>query len=166
MSSTFLSDEELMRQLQGGDQIALEELYSRHSKKVWSYVSKRVAREHAEDLYQDCFIKLVDRKDSWKGQPFVLWLYVVLRNLLIDFYRSQARGKRLIDSLSEAESNSMSNVDFDELIEGAPHETRKLLNDFFQKGFTYKELAHEYELSEISLRKRVSRALAFLKKGD
>ena len=166
MEST-ISDEELMQQLQSGSHEALEELYARHSKKVWTYVSKRVKREHAEDLFQDCFIKLVEKKDSWNKQPFVLWLYVVLRNLVIDFHRAQTRGTRITGSLKPlVETDTMSANDFNDLIEGVAPETQKLLSDFFKEGFSYKELAHQYETSEMSLRKRVSRALAFLKKGD
>jgi RNA polymerase sigma-70 factor (ECF subfamily) len=165
--STTLSDEELMQQLQGGNQHALEELYARHSKKVWTFVSKRVSREHAEDLFQDCFIKLVEKKDSWNKQPFVLWLYVVLRNLVIDFHRAQTRGTRIMGLIKPlVDDHSMNSSDFNDLIEGVAPETQKLLSDFFKEGFSYKELAHEYETSEMSLRKRVSRALAILKKGE
>ena len=166
MSKT-LSDEELMQLLQGGSQLALNELYARHSKKVWSFVSKRVSREHAEDLFQDCFIKVVEKKDSWNQQPFVLWLYVVLRNLVIDFHRTQSRGLRIIGLMKPlADDHSMNSLDFNDLIEGVAPETQKLLSDFYKRGFTYKELSQEYEASEMSLRKRVSRALAQLKTGE
>ena len=166
MDSASFSDEELMQQLQDGKQEALEALYERHSQKVWTYVIKRLKREHAEDLFQDCFIKLVEKKDSWNKQPFVLWLYVVLRNLVIDFHRSQVRRTRIIGSLTPETEADFNSSDFNDLIEGVAPETQKLLKDFFKEGFSYKELAHQYETSEMSLRKRVSRALAFLKKGE
>jgi RNA polymerase sigma-70 factor (ECF subfamily) len=165
--SKTLSDEELMQQLQGGNQLALNELYDRHSKKVWTFISKRVSREHAEDLFQDCFIKIVEKKDSWNKQPFVLWLYVVLRNLVIDFHRAQTRGGRIMRLMKPlADDHSMNSIDFNDLVEGVAPETQKLLSDFFKEGFSYKELSQEYETSEMSLRKRVSRALALLKTGE
>jgi RNA polymerase sigma-70 factor (ECF subfamily) len=160
-----LSDEELMLRLQKGDKTALAELYERHSKKVWAYINKRVPREYADDLFQDCFVKLVEKKDSWHQQPFVLWLYVVLRNLIIDFYRKVKIEKRVLDKIRPL-NDSRPEADLDELVADMPPETSKLLKEFFQGGWSYKELAQKYELSEISLRKRMSRAIAFLRKGE
>lgn len=83
------TDEDLMYLLQSGDHKALLVLYERHSEKVWSYLQKRVPREDAEDLFQDCFVRLIDKKSSWKGQPFVLWLFVLIRNTVSDHYRGK-----------------------------------------------------------------------------
>lgn len=56
------TDEDLMYLLQSGDHKALLVLYERHSEKVWSHLQKRVPREDAEDLFQDCFVRLIDKK--------------------------------------------------------------------------------------------------------
>ena len=55
--------------------------------------------------------------------------------------------------------------DFQELVTNMSPETSKLLTEFFKEGWSYKELADRYKLTEVSLRKRMSRALALLKKG-
>ena len=55
------TDEELMTLLKNGDEgQAILELYNRHSKKVYAYLIKRNSRPVAEDLFQDCFIKIID----------------------------------------------------------------------------------------------------------
>ncbi len=159
------SDEDLMRQLQNGDSNALGLIYERHSEKVWSYISKRLPKEAAEDLFQDCFVKLVEKRDSWKNQPFLLWLYVVLRNLVTDFHRSNKVEKKYLDRMSTSEEPILDGKDFQELVANMSPETSRLLTEFFKEGWSYKELASKYELTEESLRKRMSRALAVLKKG-
>jgi RNA polymerase sigma-70 factor (ECF subfamily) len=159
------SDEELMRQLQNGSSTALAVLYERHADRVWSYVSKRLPKEAAEDLFQDCFVKLVEKKDSWKNQPFLLWLYVVLRNLVIDFHRSHQVEKKYLERMPSPDEPIEAGEDFQDLVKDLAPESSKLLTEFFKEGWSYKELAGRYELTEMSLRKRMSRALALLKKG-
>lgn len=159
------SDEELMQRLQIGDPEALSLIYERHSEKVWRYISKRLPDEAAEDLYQDFFIKLVEKRDKWKGQPFILWVYVVLRNLVTDFHRSNIVEKKYLDQMDAPESPVNEGQDFKEMIEDIPPETSKLLTEFFKEGWSYRELAEKYEVTEVSLRKRMSRALSLMKKG-
>lgn len=160
-----LSDEELMQRLQEGDSQALGLLYERHSEKVWSYINRRLPHEAAEDVFQDLFVKLVEKRNSWKNQPFVLWLYVVLRNLITDFHRSHRVEQKYLDKMTISEGPVADNGDFQELIKDMPLETSRLLTEFFKEGWSYKELAAKYEVTEVSLRKRMSRALGLLKKG-
>lgn len=159
------SDEELMQMLQRGDASALGTLFERHSDRVWSYVSKRLPKQAAEDLFQDCFVKLIEKKDSWKGQPFLMWLYVVLRNLVTDFHRSHQVEKKYLDRLEPADEPIRDREDFQELVKNMSPETSKLLTEFFKEGWSYKELAARYEQTEVSIRKRMSRAMSLLKKG-
>lgn len=154
-----------MQLLKNGDSEALGMIYERHSQKVWSYISKRLPREAAEDLFQDCFMKLVERRHSWNNQPFLLWMYVVLRNLVMDFHRSNRVEKKYLEKMVSPDEPIADNKDFEELVENMSPETSKLLTEFFKEGWSYKELAARYELTEVSLRKRMSRALALLKKG-
>jgi RNA polymerase sigma factor (sigma-70 family) len=115
------SDEELMSLLQTGDSTALASLYERHSGKVWSYINKRLPKEQAEDLFQDCFIKLVEKRHVWKGQPFLLWLYVLLRNLVTDFHRSNQVEKKYLEKIAAPEEPIVDQKDFQELVERICH---------------------------------------------
>lgn len=164
MALTELSDEELMRRLQGGDSSALFELYERHSDKIWSYLKKRVPRAQLEDLFQDCFVKIVEKKDNWEDQPFVLWLYVIIRNIVIDFYRNTKLEQKVMDKFF-LNAELPLDTKFEDIISNLPPDVSKLLTEYFQEGWSYKELAQRYDVSEVSLRKRLSRALGLLKKG-
>lgn len=165
MKPTDHSDEELMRLVQAGEKQALVLLYERHSMKVWSYLQRRVPAPCAEDLFQDCFIKIVDKKDGWRGQPFVLWLYVLLRNLVNDYYRGKKIEGRFIDKIVKDHDLKSPSIEVDEILGSMPEEKAQLLREFFSEGWSYKELAQRYEITEISVRKRLSRAIKILK-GD
>lgn len=157
------TDEDLMYILQNGDQKALLVLYDRHSEKVWSYLQKRVPREDAEDLFQDCFVRLVDKKSSWKGQPFILWLFVLIRNTVSDHYRGKKLENRSLQKLVDSHDEKDPSILVDEILNSMPEDKARLLKEFFEEGWSYKELAVKYEISEVSLRKRLSRALKILK---
>lgn len=163
MDSFELSDEELMVKLQGGDSLALIMLYQRHSNKVWTYLKRRVPPEDVDDLFQDCFVKLVEKKEQWSNQPFVLWLYVVIRNLVADHYRGLKLERKMADARALEKDLSLT-LKFEDLIANMPPEVSRLLKEYFQEGWSYKELAQKYDTNEVSLRKRLSRALKLLKK--
>ncbi len=160
-----LSDEDLMKRLQNGEAEALIEIYGRHSSKVWSYLLKKVPRDSVEDLFQDTFVKLVEKKVNWSGQPFVLWLYVVLRHLTMDFYRDEKLEKRILGQYT-VDSEEIDGLPFEDIIANMPPETSKLLTEYFKEGWSYKELAEKYNSNEVSLRKRLSRAINLLKKDS
>ena len=145
------TDEDLMYLLQSGDHKALLVLYERHSEKVWSYLQKRVPREDAEDLFQDCFVRLIDKKSSWKGQPFVLWLFVLIRNTVSDHYRGKKVENRYLQKLIDSDDGNDSSTVVDEILTSMPEDKARLLKEFFEEGWSYKELAVKYEISEVSL---------------
>jgi RNA polymerase sigma factor (sigma-70 family) len=159
------TDEELMTGIQKGSQEALLELYTRHSGKVWIYLRKRVPSENVEDLFQDVFVKIVEKKEGWSGQPFLLWFYVVIRNTVMDFYRDKKIESKYLDLLSLQPQADYSHVQIEEMLSSVSKENAKLLREFFAEGRSYKELAHSYELTEVSLRKRLSRAIKILKRN-
>lgn len=145
------TDEDLMYLLQSGDHKALLVLYERHSEKVWSYLQKRVPREDAEDLFQDCFVRLIDKKSSWKGQPFVLWLFVLIRNTVSDHYRGKKVENRYLQKLIDSDDGNDPSTVVDEILTSMPEDKARLLKEFFEEGWSYKELAVKYEISEVSL---------------
>lgn len=161
----IISDEELMSKLREGDQDALLELYSRHSGKVWLYLRKRVPAASVDDLFQDIFVKIVEKKDAWSGQPFLLWFYVVIRNTVMDYYRDKKIETKYLELLSTQSQPSIASHKLEEILATLSKENAKLLREFFEEGLSYKELADSYELTETSVRKRLSRAIQVLKRS-
>ncbi|HEY0174237.1 MAG TPA: sigma factor, partial [Pyrinomonadaceae bacterium] len=62
------SDLELTRAASSGDMPAFEELYSRHSRRVYSLCLRMTANTaEAEDLAQEVFIQLYRKAGSFRG---------------------------------------------------------------------------------------------------
>lgn len=164
MISDETSDEDLMRKLQEGDASSLIHLYGRHANRVWIYLKKRVPPDRVEDLFQDTFIKIVEKKAQWNNQPFVLWLYVILRNTMVDYYRDEKIERRMIERLTP-DFDELLPQKFEDIVGHLSPDASKLLEEYFKEGLSYKELSERYNSSEVTLRKRLSRAISILKKG-
>jgi RNA polymerase sigma-70 factor (ECF subfamily) len=98
------SDDELMEGVASGDLAALEQVYDRYSRLVFS-VSVRVLndRQLAEDVVQEVFLRLWRRPASYdpaRGR-FVSWLMSVTRNRALDEWRRFARRRRVEEQESD-----------------------------------------------------------------
>lgn len=98
------SDEELMRNVAGGDGSALAVLYQRYAGAVYSLAYRVVNnREVAEELLNEAFLR------AWKQAPsfdarrgkFSTWILSVTRNLSIDELRSQRSRPQKADRVGE-----------------------------------------------------------------
>jgi len=159
MTLEALSDESLMRRLQQNDLPAFEVLYERHAKRVLSYFQKRSPR--AEDLFQECFMRVLERREQWNGAPFLPWLFVLARHLLIDDYRRES--SRRAEQIGE-ETAAPSKLEIDEWLEGLVGSEQTLIKEHYMAGLSYRELAQRYQTQEATLRQKISRALRKLAK--
>ena len=75
-----------------GDRKAAVRLYDELGAKVYGFFFARTgAREIAEDLSQDIFVRLVEKVETFdeaKGR-FTVWFWQMARNMLIDHYRAK-----------------------------------------------------------------------------
>lgn len=89
-----LTDAQLLKRIDEGDETALLELHGRYASLVYS-VAYRVLNERmaAEEVTQDTFFRLWNKAhtyDSAKG-AFVPWLLTITRRIAIDLFRRQSR---------------------------------------------------------------------------
>jgi len=100
--NTEIGDEGAMRKFQKGDAQSFDLLLKRHSGGVLRFIIKMTGgrRLHAEDLLQEIFIKVIERKDSYDPeQKFTAWLYSIARNHCIDYLRTESyRRHRSLDA--------------------------------------------------------------------
>lgn len=93
-----------------GEDKAFDELLSRHSSRVFTYIFTTVKDEAlADDLFQDVFIKVIEKLRSRKYEPtgsFAYWLTRLTHNLVIDYYRSR-EAEHIIEI---AEDNDLENI--------------------------------------------------------
>ncbi|WP_428268429.1 RNA polymerase sigma factor [Haliangium sp.] len=85
------ADESLMMLYQQGDVRAFEVLLERHRRPIFNFILRSVrARDRAEDLMQETFLRVVKGAAGYKKQAkFTTWLYTIARNLCVDHSRRQ-----------------------------------------------------------------------------
>lgn len=83
------TDEELLARYVKGDVRAFEQLLSRHRGAVYSFLLRSVRDPAAaEDLFQETFLRVVQRADQFTGQSkLTTWMYTIARNLTVDHAR-------------------------------------------------------------------------------
>lgn len=161
----MISDEQLMNAYKAGNEGAFNKLYDKYSPMVYGYIRKRLHPSETEDFYQSVWRHLHEKRDCYQNQPFAPWLFVLIKNLLVDEYRSSSRKKKLLEhSLpSEMNEDTQSIEEINEILKNLPDETATLIRKYYLEGFSYEDLEIETGMSQNSLRKRLSRALQGLK---
>ena len=144
-------------------QLAFEALYKRHKNRVYGYMSQKISADKIDDVFQLVFAKLHQKKHLYKKEyPFLPWFYTLIKNTLIDFCRKE---KIIFEKLS-SEPIAHEHSNETELNLNLKEEEYQLLYAKFVEGFGYKELEEEFNASASTLRKRVSRLIATIRKRN
>ena len=157
-----------------GDDDAFTALYGELSPRVYGYIRKRISKESdATEILQTVFLKMHRFKHSYNDRyPLSAWVFTLTRNILIDFYRENGRGIWLSYTDDIAKTAEIQGVGLDQNPANANKhvdlshlngDERKLLEDRFFQGLSYKELSEKLGKSPGSLRKRVERLLKRLR---
>jgi len=89
----LMTDQELVHAYQKGNDNALAELLVRYKERIYSVIFYLVRRhELAEDLFQDCFVKIITslrRKNYDEQGKFLPWALCIARNIVLDYFRTQ-----------------------------------------------------------------------------
>lgn len=113
---SHLSDEELMRKVHQGSEVALTEIYQRYSTPLMRYFTRMLWRDQqkAQDFLQDVFIKIIDNPQRFDGtRKFSTWIFSVSHNMCKNEYRRKANQ----DRLNELHFNGQDSIDFNENID-------------------------------------------------
>ncbi len=160
----YKSDEELMREFQADQTLAFNELYSRYKSALYSYFSRLTSPSIAEELLQELFIKIIQKKNSFQFKStFKTWIWTIANNTIIDFWRSKNHQIQkltielddqiddqineshfLIDSPEDVLLKKVKNKQLEDCINELPEEQKQIV--FLH---TYSELSHE-EISQIT----------------
>ena len=100
-----ISDEDLILLFQKGDRLAYTKLVNRYRDKIINFIFRFVGdMDSAQDLAQDTFFKLYEKKDSYKQvAKFSTWLYTIAANLAKTELRKIKRRKT--STVSELSKN-------------------------------------------------------------
>jgi RNA polymerase sigma-70 factor, ECF subfamily len=97
-------DYELTQAASAGDMAAFEQLYARHSRRVYSLCLRMTANTaEAEDLAQEVFIQLYRKAGSFRGESaFTTWLHRLTVNQVLMHFRR--RGVKVEQVTEDGES--------------------------------------------------------------
>ncbi len=159
-----LSDADLIGRSADGDARALEVLYDRYSRVVFSFALRIVAdRQLAEELLQEVFFRAWQQGGAFRASrgTFVTWLLSITHNMAIDEVRRRRRRPQKADSeepetllASVADTSAGSDVE-DEVWLGTLRETiagvmdqlpaaqRDAIEMAYYQGKTQREIAEE-----------------------
>lgn len=78
-----------MRLIQTNNQEAFNQLYFRYKVPIYSYFYGLSNKETAEELLQETFFKIVNKKESFRFESLAkTWIWTIAKNTLRDHWRS------------------------------------------------------------------------------
>ena len=121
----------LLKALGEGDREAFLRIYELYWYKVFSIAYKRIKNQQiAEELTQDLFLKLWEKRSQLKPQKIENYLSISIKNAVIDHIHSGLVANRYVDfyrTFGELNSNATQNViAFDDLSESIEKGLSKL----------------------------------------
>lgn len=166
------SDAELVARCQTGDQDAWRALVARHAPLVSGLLrgAFRFEAHDAEDAFQEVFTRAYLRLSTLRDGATVRgWLAQVTRNVALDAIRRRrpeaADGEQL-DDVPDLE-DALGAVDRALAVRAAlaalPAAQQEILERFFVRDQSYREIADELGLPPGTIASRISRALAALR---
>ncbi len=184
MHAQTVSDQELINRYLAGNEISLEQLIHRHKTKVFSYILMVVKdKQHADDIFQDTFIKVIHtlRSGTYKEEgKFIQWVMRIAHNLVIDHFRKSRRipfvethsdDISIFDNLRIYEESAEERIiteqiyqDVRSMIEFLPAEQREVLVMRHYADLSFKEIAEQTNVSINTALGRMRYALINLRK--
>ena len=125
--------------------------------------------DEAEDVVQDCFVKMISR--STLPENIKSFLYTSVRNACIDQLRRQSPIDTEISPIDlcgvisdeQAQESSFREAELWTAIEQLPERCREIFLMSKRDGMTYREIAEELNLSEKTVEHQISKALKTLR---
>lgn len=95
-------DRELMVRARKGDQAAFAEIVRRNQQSLVNFFFRSGVRTEAEDLAQETFIRVYKYRDRYEPKAkFTTFMFMIARQVRVDWLRKRSRRWRLIESVRE-----------------------------------------------------------------
>jgi RNA polymerase sigma factor (sigma-70 family) len=164
-----VEDEELIRRVAEGDDLALLELYDRYSRPVYATGIRLLGDAHlAEELVQDAFTNVWRRALSFDSSraSFATWLYRITRNRAVDLNRRRqvrplSAGEEPLRNMSggpEPEA-SVDGWDVGRALSRIPEEHREVLTLAYFEGLSQREISRRTGIPLGTIKSRTTAAL-------
>jgi RNA polymerase sigma-70 factor (ECF subfamily) len=174
-----LSDQQLMKIVQGGDHSPASEIYDRYSGRIYNFAYRFLRNaEAAEDAMQEVFVRMLRHANQYNGEAKLsTWLYSITGNWCRDYLRkAENRAKEPEDMLFELAGpgelrpdRELEKKENEQRIHWAlgaltPDQREAILLSRYQ-GLSYAEIAQIAGCSEGAIKTRVFRAMETMKKA-
>jgi len=177
------SDQQLVSAFLSGDSFSIESLIIRHKDKVFGYILSKVKDvDLANDIFQDVFIKVIDKLKEGKYNEegkFISWVMRISHNMIIDHFRKTARLKMIrsndefdiFDTIGGEEKCTEADMvraqvfnDLKVLVTHLSLEQREVLEMRYYAGMSFREISEECDISINTALGRMRYALINLRK--
>ena len=174
MEYKLLSDELLMKLLVVGDGGAFEEIYRRYFNKLLRTAQFKIhSKEIAEELLQDLFISLWEKRDKIVIDNLEAYLNTSLKYLIINHIRRQLLQDRFIEyaaNKNEPAETVDESIAFNELsvaiersIEKLPEKTRQIFTLNRLEYKSVREISEQLSIPERTVEYHITQGLKILR---
>jgi len=159
------------------DEKALAELYNRYYLPLCKKAFQRIPFLHkVEEIVQDVFITVWSKSETLDADGNIrAYLYAILRNKVLHELRTERSRSYYMAELKVRITESSEDYSFEEMdtreremnihemIRGLPPQCQKVFSLSRFENLSYKEIAHQLNLSVNTVEKHVSKALHILR---
>lgn len=108
MTEDSSTDEELYAAYHAGDMAAFDRLYACYRQPLYLFLLRRGHSESvAEDLFHDCWMRVLDQNSKFNGNNFRAWIFTIARNLSTDSFR-----RKSLHAVTSFDESSDQAIDF------------------------------------------------------
>lgn len=171
-----LDDWELTDLLKSGDRLAFTEIYNRYWKKLFSIAANKINDlEEAEEIVQDIFVSLWNRRDALCITTGLgSYLAVSVKYRVIKVLEKYSHARKYSDysknALDMVHNSTEEWLEFEELkarlsefVAELPQKCQLVFRLSRESGFSQKRIAEELEISEKTVEAHLGKALKILR---
>lgn len=162
------SDEQLIKEIECGNETAFNLLYERYSTKLFRYFFRLLGndRAKAEDFLQELFIKVLNNAHAFSAaQKASTWLYTIATNMCKNEWRNTENRQRLLRQFEPWEHQSKNVLDklqsqhmakiLDKMMSQLEEEEQFVLQLRFQQELSIKEIAAIINIPEGTVKSKL-----------
>lgn len=172
-----MSDLLLIHAIQRNDRKAFEVLFNKYYKSLVAYITTFTKNSHlSEDIVQQAFIIIWTKRDSLKiTKSPKSYLYSVVYNSYVDYYRKMKRRDVFFDDLREEALRNTIEEDNEVLekkilklksiVDALPSKCKEILELNKLNGLKYREIAKKLDISQKTVEAQMGIAFKKIRKG-
>ena len=160
----------LMIGYQQGNAQAVDELVRRLSPPLWRYFLASTSRDEAEDLLQECWIRIHKARHTYRpSEPLLPWVYAIARHTRLDEYRKRRRRETreslvaVPPELPAQESRHAGGPDLERILNDLPESQREVILMLKFSDMSLEEVAGATASTVGAVKQKAHRAYAKLR---